>query len=387
VKLLLLLPAISFAAQIQVLRVPHDGIQPQAVVEANGTIDLLYFSGDPKNGDLFFVRSKDHGNTFSAPLRVNSQAGSAFAIGTIRGGQMAIGANGRVHVAWNGSAIAVPVGRVNPEAGKPGAPMLYSRLNESGTAFEAQRNVMQHTFGLDGGGTIGADAGGNVYIGWHAKQVGAAAGEAGRQVWIAASHDSGKTFAPEAAAWSEPTGACGCCGMAMFAAKDGTLFGLYRSATENVHRDIYLLASKDRGESFAGSLVQRWEINACPMSSMSFAESTAGVFAAWETGGQVFFGKISGSEVKQIVAAPGEGKGRRHPRIAVNNRGIAANNRGEILLEWTEGTAWQRGGAVAWQIFDAQGKEVAARGSAPGVPVWSFGAVAACVDGGFRVFY
>jgi hypothetical protein len=111
VKLLLLLPAIAFAAQIQVLRVPHDGIQPQAVVEANGTIDLLYFSGDPKNGDLFFVRSKDHGNTFSAPLRVNSQAGSAFAIGTIRGGQMAIGANGRVHVAWNGSAIAVPVGR------------------------------------------------------------------------------------------------------------------------------------------------------------------------------------------------------------------------------------------------------------------------------------
>jgi hypothetical protein len=101
----------------------------------------------------------------------------------------------------------------------------------------------------------------------------------------------------------------------------------------------------------------------------------------------VFFGKISGSEVKQIVAAPGEGKGRKHPRIAVNNRGIAANNRGEILLEWTEGTAWQRGGAVAWQIFDAQGKEVAARGSAPGVPVWSFGAVAACVDGGFRVFY
>lgn len=379
-KLLLLLPAIAFAAQVQVLRVPHEGIQPQVVVEANGTVDLLYFSGDPKNGDLFFVRSQDHGKTFSAPLRVNSQPGSAFAIGTIRGGQMAVGANGRVHVAWNGSGIALPVGPLNPEAGKHGSPMLYSRLNDSGTGFEAQRNVMQHTFGLDGGGTIAADAEGNVFVTWHAKQAGAAQGEAGRQVWIAASHDSGKMFAAEAPAWSEPTGACGCCGMAMYAAKDGTLVGLYRSATENVHRDIYLLASKDHGKSFAGSLVQRWEINACPMSSMSFAESPTGVFAAWETGGQVFYGKIAGSQVTQIVAAPGEGKGRKHPRIA-------ANNRGEVLLEWTEGTGWQRGGSLAWQIFDQAGKEVGAQGAAPGVPVWSFGAAAARADGQFTIFY
>jgi len=374
VRLLFLLPAIACAAQVQVVRVPENGIQPQVVVEANGIVDLLYFSGDPKNGDLFFVRSG------SKPLRVNSQAGSAFAIGTIRGGQIAVGPNGRVHVAWNGSGIALPLGPVNPEAGKAGSPMLYSRLNDSGTAFEPQRNLMQWTFGLDGGGTIAADADGNVFVGWHGKQAGAAQGEAGRQVWITASHDSGKTFGQEAPAWKEPTGACGCCGMAMFAAKDGSLFALYRSATENVHRDIYLLASKDRGSTFAGSLVQRWEINACPMSSMSFAESSGQTFATWETGGQVSYGKISGLEVKQINSAPGEGKGRKHPRIAVNNRG-------EVLLAWTEGTGWQRGGSLAWQIFDAQGKAVGEKGSAAGVPTWSFGAVAARADGGFTVYY
>ena len=373
-KLLFLLPAIAYAAQVQVVRVPNAGIQPQVVVEANGTVDLLYFSGDPKNGDLFLVRNS------SAPLRVNSQAGSAFALGTIRGGQIAIGANGRVHVAWNGSGIALPVGPVNPEAGKAGSPMLYSRLNDSGTAFEPQRNVMQRTFGLDGGGTVAADVDDNVFVGWHGKLPGAQQGEAGRQVWIAASHDSGKTFTRETSAWSEPTGACGCCGMAMFAAKDGTLFALYRSATENVHRDIYLLASKDHGDSFAGTLVQRWEINACPMSSMSFAESSGQTFATWETGGQVFYGQVSGSKVKQIIAASGEGKGRKHPRIAVNNRG-------EILLAWTEGTGWQRGGSLAWQTFDAQGKPIGEKGTAPGVPAWSFGAVAVRSDGGFSVFY
>jgi hypothetical protein len=372
-KLLFVLPVIALAAPVQVLRVPNNGIQPQIAVEANGTVDLLYFSGDPKNGDLFFVRSG------SAPLRVNSQAGSAFALGTIRGGQIAIGANGRVHVAWNGSGVALPAGPLNPDLGKPGSPMLYARLNDAGTAFEPQRNVIQRTFGLDGGGTLAADADGNVFVGWHGKLPGATQGEAGRQVWMAASHDSGKTFAAESPAWKEPTGACGCCGLAMFAGKDG-LFALYRSATENVHRDIYLLVSKDHGKSFAGSLVQRWEINACPMSSMSFAESPGGTYAAWETGGQVFYGRVSGAEVKQIVAAPSEGKGRKHPRIA-------ANNRGEILLAWTEGTGWERGGSLAWQIFDAQGKAIGEKGSAPGVPVWSFGAVAARADGGFSVFY
>jgi hypothetical protein len=371
---LVMFPAIVLAAQVQVSRVPHDGIQPQVIVEVNGAIDLLYFSGDPKNGDLFFMRSG------SEPLRVNSQAGSAFALGTIRGGQIAVGANGRVHVAWNGSGIALPLGPVNPEAGKAGSPMLYSRLNDAGTAFEPQRNLMQKTFGLDGGGTLAADAEGNVFIGWHGKQPGAAQGEAGRQVWIANSHDSGKTFAEEAAAGKEPTGVCGCCGLAMFAARDGSLFALYRSATENVHRDIYLLASRDHGKSFSGTLVQRWEINACPMSSMSFAEGSGNVFAAWETGGQVFYGKIDGSEVKQIVAAPGEGKGRKHPRIAVNGRG-------EILLVWTEGTAWQRGGSLAWQLFDASGKAAGEKGSAAGVPVWSFGAVAARGNSAFTIIY
>ncbi len=375
-----LFAAFTAWADVTVLRVPNDGIQPQVMVEANGTIDLLYFSGDAKNGDLFFVRSKDQGKTFSTPLRVNSQAGSAFAIGTIRGGQMAVGANGRVHVAWNGSGAALPLGPVNPDVGKGGSPMLYSRLNDAGTAFEPQRNLMQETFGLDGGGTLAADSQGNVFVTWHGKLPGAAQGEAGRQVWIAASHDSGKTFSTEAPAWSEPTGACGCCGMAMFASRDGSLYGLYRSATENVHRDIYLLASKDHGKTFVGSLVQKWEINACPMSSMSFSEGGGNTYAAWETGGQVFYGKVNGSSVGQIISAPGDGKGRKHPRIAVNAKG-------KVLLAWTEGTGWQRGGSLAWQLFDSQGKAVGEKGSAPGVPTWSFGGVAARSDGGFTIFY
>ena len=365
---------------VTLVRVPQGGLQPQIAVEPDGTLDLLYFAGDPKGGNLFFVRSKNQGRTFSPPLQVNSQPGSVIAVGTIRGGQMAVGAGGRVHVAWNGSNSALPLGPVNPESGKPGQPMLYSRLNEQGTAFEPQRNLMRRTFGLDGGGTIAADARGNVFVAWHGKGKGAAEGEAGRQVWIAASRDAGKTFAEETPAWNEPTGACGCCGMTLFAAGDGTLLGLYRSATGNVHRDIYLISSGDQGRSFQGSLVHPWEINACPMSSMSFAEGAGVMLAAWETGGQVHFGKIAGVKVPQPVAPAGEAKGRKHPRVAVNSRG-------ETILVWTEGTGWQRGGNLAWQVFDAKGQPLGRKGTAEGVAPWNFGAVAARPGGGFTVIF
>ncbi len=365
---------------VSIRRVPAGGIQPQIAVEPNGGIHMIYFSGDPKSGDLFYIRSTAAGEAFTRPLRVNSQEGSVIAVGTIRGGQIAVGANGRVHVAWNGSNVARPLGPMNPEAGAPGSPMLYTRLNDQGTAFEPQRNLMLQTFGLDGGGTVAADTAGNVYVAWHGKASGAAEGEAGRQVWMAESHDSGKTFAAEKPGWNDATGACGCCGMAMFAGSNGTLYALYRSATENVHRDIYLVASRDRGKSFQGAMIHPWEINACPMSSMSFAENGETTLAAWETGGQVFYGEVSATTVPKPIAAPGEGKGRKHPRLAMNARG-------ETILLWTEGTGWQRGGSLAWQLFDRNGIPIGAKGSAPGSPTWSFGTVAARPDGSFIVFY
>ena len=368
--------------QVVLIRVPGAGIQPEAVVDGRGILHVLYFTGEPRAGDLFYVRSSDYGQTFSTAIRVNSQPGSAIATGTIRGGQMAIGRGGRVHVAWNGSDAAQPKGLINPANGQPSAPFLYARSNADATAFEPQRNLTTRSYGVDGGGSIAADAGGAVFAAWHSLAAGGQNGEDHRLVWIARSTDEGATFEAEQPAWREATGACGCCGVRMFSAPSNILYLLYRSAMATTHRDIFLLESSDQGRTFRGSRVQPWEIGACPMTSMSIAAAGSRVFGAWETAGQVYFGEVDprAARIPAPIAAPGDGSTRKHPRLATNAKG-------DVLFAWTEGTAWARGGSVAWQVFDSTGHATAVTGAAPGIPVWSFAAPIAVGDGRFVILY
>ena len=361
-------------AKVTTIRVPNGGIQPQAMVDRNGTVHLIYFLGAPPAGDIFYVRSAD-GKTFSTPLRVNSSPGSAIAIGNIRGAHLALGRSGRVHVAWMGSDKA------KPRAPGGAAPMLYTRLDDAGTRFEPERNIIQKAVGLDGGASLAADDAGRVYVTWHAPEPGSQ-GEQHRCVWVARSSDDGKTFAGEERANPEPTGACGCCGMRAFVDKEQTLYVMYRSATEVVHRDMYLILSKNQAKSFSEEKLDSWNIGACPMSTMAFAEGDGGVLAAWETSGQVYFSSagLDSSPKSRAIGAPGNVTGRKHPALAVNALG-------ETILVWTEGMGWNRGGSVAWQVFDKSGRPTRARGRADGVPVWSLVAVFAQPSGDFTILY
>jgi len=360
------------------VRVPSAGIQPQIAIDDRGVLHVVYFSGDAAHGDLFYTRSADRGTTFAAPMRVNSHGGSAMATGNIRGAHLAIGRNRRVYVAWNGTYELD-----RPETAKAWMkhPMVFARLNDAGTAFEPERNLIHAAYGLDGGGAIAADTEGDVYVFWHAPAPGTE-GEGNRLLWVARSTDDGRTFAPEKAAFDKPTGACGCCGMSAFADRYGNVYALYRSATEVVHRDIYLLYSKDRGETFRGADISQWNIGACTMSMEALSESAAGVLAAWETMGNVFYGVVNPAtgRMSAPVAAPGEVKGRKYPSVA-------GNARGETLVAWTEGMKWGEGGSVAWQVFDRNGEPEGETGHVDGVPSWSLVAAMANPDGGFTIIY
>lgn len=359
------------AGRVTLIRTPDDGIQPQAAIDERGTVHLLYFKGDAGGGNIFYVRQPPGEQKFSTPIQVNSQPASAIAVGTIRGAQLAIGRHGRVHVAWNG--------RVPKGGNWLDAPMLYTRLNDAGTAFEAERNVITSAGGLDGGGSVAADKQGNVYVMWHAPKPGNTNGEAGRAVFVARSTDDGKSFGPEKLATSEPTGACGCCGMKAFVDSQGDVFALYRAATAMTNRAETLLVSRDHGQNFAIAYTQNWNVSICPMSSAFLSENRSTVLAAGETEGRVFYVQVDPRTGK--VSSPiSPGRTSKYP-VAI------ANSRGEVLLVWTEGTAWAKGGSVAWQLYDPNGNATPEKGLVEGTPVWSFATALEKPDGNFLVVY
>jgi hypothetical protein len=348
-------------------RVPDGGIQPRAILDSRGVLHLLYFKGDPPAGDLFYMTSNDLGRTFSPPVRVNTTPASVIGTGTMRGGQMALGRGGRVHVAW---MVATT---------KP-AVVRYSRSDLSGR-FESERTMPTAMGDLDGP-AVAADERGYVYVGWHGHAQNAPGKEESRAVWMRVSADEGKTFAPERPAWTQPTGACGCCGLEFYAARGGGLFILYRAAIESVHRDMYLLESTNHGADFKGTPVQRWDINACPMSSMSFAERGETLYAAWETEGQVYAGAIDRARaaVPSSFAPEKGGQPRKHPRLAIAGDG-------DVLLAWDDGAGWGKGGQLHYEIFDSRGKPLTKDVSVDALPVWSFGAPIAAPGGTIVLFY
>ncbi|MBI1760349.1 MAG: hypothetical protein HYR56_02840 [Acidobacteria bacterium] len=364
--------AAQSANRVTLLHAPGSGVQPQALPDERGTLHLIYLTGEPGASDVLYVKRAVGQTEFSAPLRVNSQPGSAVATGTIRGAQLALGKRGRVHVVWNGSQKTASQGTFE-------APLLYARLNDAGTAFEPQRNLMQQSHALDGGGTIAADGAGNVYVAWHGA--GAQKGEEYRRVWLARSTDDGQSFARETAVDPDQTGACACCGMRAFADQAGAVYLLYRTATKMTERGMYMLVSQDRGQRFRGQRLDDWTLTTCPMSSVTMTNA-AQPLAAWENNGQVQFAALDAKLAQRptSVAAPATTGKRKHPAITVNARG-------ETLLVWTEGTGWKRGGSLAWQLYDRAGNPAAERGSAEGVPVWGLATAVALPNGEFQIIY
>ena len=369
--------AVAESQRVNVLRTPEGGIQPQAAVDNKGVVHLIYYKGDAGGGDIFYARQEPEQNSFSNPISVNRQPKSAIAAGTIRGAQLAVGKNGRVHVAWNGGKGASPV----TIDGKEVTPLLYTRLNDAGTAFEPERNLITYAAGLDGGSSVAADAQGRVYVAWHASTPGNTNGEAGRAVFIARSNDEGKTFQREEPAIAKATGACGCCGMRAFADSSGAVYILYRAAGEKVNRDEILLISRQPDAEFEIANVHKWKLATCPMSSASLTETRGTTLAAWETAGQVYYAAINQKtlQVSKPIAPPGAGT-RKHP-VAV------ANGDGETLFVWTEGTGWAKGGAVAWQLYDKDGKPTSDTARADGVPAWSLPTAFAKPNGRFVIVF
>lgn len=363
---LLMLAASASAANVRVEAVPEGGVQPQVAVDAAGTAHLVYLKGEPKGCDVRYARRAKGARDWSAPISVNSEAGSAVAMGTIRSAQLAPGQGGTLHVVWNGA--------MRPGGGHV-APLYYTRLEPGQGTFAPQRNLLGDTGALDGGASVAANVQGGVFVFWHGKRHGDGGDETARVVFALKSADNGATFGSPTVANAASPGVCACCSLKAIAAPDGGLFTLYRAARTTAQRDMTLLASTDGGATFRHETLHPWSTAACPMSSAALLASPQGVRAAWETDGKIFSALLTATPAPLEISA-----------VKAKHPAMASNARGETLIAWVTGSGWNRGGELAWTILDPAGKPTAQRGAAGVVvPVWSHAAAYAEPGGDFVI--
>ncbi len=346
--------------RIEILRVPDGGIQPQASIDAEGTLHLLYYKGQGKKGDLFYVTRGAGAEAFSEPIRVGLEANAADSSGSIGLARLAVDGSFRPHVTWF---------HMNPPA------FHYARLRGDGKGFEKERRiVVENGEGVEAGAAVSADGDGNVFLAWHAGEL---SEEAERGVYGRLSRDGGESFGPERNL-TAGGGVCACCGLDALAA-GGALYVFYRAAGDGVDRDMTLLENTLEGDAFRSTRAGPWKLNACPVSTTALAAGADSVWMAWETEGQLYLARRD--RLDKAVVVPGEKAGRR------KNPALAINGKGEVLLVWGDGAGWRSGGKLHWQLFDAAGRPSAVGEADDPIPDFSVATAAVRGDGGFVVVF
>lgn len=313
--LIILLSASCSAPQpdVRIVSVPNGGITPDAEIDGRGILHLAYFS----EGNVFYVTSEDNGATFTKPVRVNSEAGTAQA-GMFRGPDLALGAEGRVHMVWYTNQYQRK--RPKEEWG-----VRYARLEPGVATFTPEQNlnhIPSDNFSL------AADGMGQVVVTWTSDAL-----------YTQYSEDSGQTFSePGPIAIADP---CECCATRTYFSSTGDLYIGYREK-ENNQRDMHLLVRKKGASKFTRRLLSQtpWQIDACPMSGSSLMGDQDRLLAAWETKGAVYYG-VADSEGHLLS-----------DEIQVSETGhypLVLPSASSHILAWKEDTTF------VWQQFAADG--------------------------------
>jgi hypothetical protein len=315
--------------RISTIRVPNGGEAVDAKIGSDGTIHLLYDSGDIP----FYVKSSDHGATFSKPIPVvNKQARKPGLV--FSGWSLAVGRGNRVYVAmatnnWQVKLEGVPEG------------FVYATLAPGAKTFTPVRSLNNRP---SEGFSLAADEKADVAAAWLSGKL-----------YDNISSDGGKTFTrnTEINPSYDP---CNCCTTRAAYGADGDLAVLYREETNN-DRDMYVVILAKNGQQLRTRISSTlWHINACPMTYFALTKAKAGYLAAWPTKGDIYFARL---DKNGKVLSPGEIKTPGHSGMRTGLVALGAPD-DTALVAWKD-----RNKQLMWQLYDPSGNPQGAPGSIP----------------------
>lgn len=214
------------------------------------------------NGDIWFTRSTDGGQTFAGRSQVTTTGNinSNFQ----RAGQFVIDPQGTIHLIWLGEVNRLP-------------DVFYARSTDQGVTWTAPQSLT-----LDSGKhaqdfpSIACDSSGVVYVAWIDARDRKNLGDKFDQLYFTRSMNGG-------ASWNIPSrvnrnpnnigGTCECCKTDMEVSPDGDIYIAFRTNLDNI-RDIFIARSFDRGNTW-GEIIRAqtdtWMIMQCPATGPNIA--------------------------------------------------------------------------------------------------------------------
>ena len=208
---------------------PTVAIAPDNTVFVGWTARVESESGHAT--DIYLSLSKDHGQTFGPPVKVNDDSKPA-----VHGmHSLTVAKDGRIYVAW-----------LDERNVTPSPPMKDMKMEAAGHHMESNR-----------------------------------------EVFVAASTDGGRSFRKNQRV---ATNVCPCCKTALATASDGRLYLSWRQVLPGDFRHIAVASSPDQGKTFTEPKIvsdDQWVLAGCPVSGATlFAAEDDSVRVLWYSEGK-----------------------------------------------------------------------------------------------------
>jgi hypothetical protein len=312
--------------KVTTVAVPAGGQATVARTDAHGTIHLVFSTSDGPQ----YVNSDDNGKTFSEPIPLVDRASRKPAELEFDAWEMAVSAEGAVHVALSNNAWQLKLPQ--EEWG-----YFYTRRLPGEKTFAPLRNINHQP---SEGFSLAVNDKGTVSAVWMADKL-----------YANVSHDEGETFSATIEIDPE-LDPCNCCTTSSVYGADGRLAILYREET-NDDRDMYLALWDQEQSKVTKRRVSStlWKVDACPMTYYSVARSGDGFVAAWPTRGEIYFARLDSN------GAPGK---------EIKTPGSNGMRTGVLTIPTKDGrtlVAWKKDSKLGWQLYDDRGQPSGAPGS------------------------
>jgi hypothetical protein len=254
---------VEHAPRIVTLKTPPDVREPQAAVDSQGHVFVVYAT--PKLVSISV--SNDSGATFGDPIAVGEIG--KISVGMRRGPRV---------VATSRAVVVSAIGGARGDGHDGDLVAWRSTTNGVSWLFPARVSDTPGS-AREGLHAMAASTKGEIACAWLDVRSGKT------EIWCACSSDDGQTFGANRLVYHSPDGSvCECCHPSIAFDASGTLYVMFRNELDGA-RDMYITESKDGGKTFTSAHklgAGTWKIAACPMDGGAVAIDRDGhVMSVW----------------------------------------------------------------------------------------------------------